>query len=168
MSAQSVRSKTLGDGTGTLIGGAGETFVLTYEDGNIEWDSPKAELVVVYDRNDIVGSRKGKNQTGTISFTVDLRQFTNSDTANPTIIDVLEESGSSNRAGWVTTGSAAFEQFLTGFKWLVAGIANGDSADHYEQVSKVFWQYKVKEGAIDKIDVTGTILDNTRPTFSGP
>ena len=104
MSAQSVRSKTLGDGTGTLLGGASETFVLAYEDGNIEWDSPKAEQVVVYDRNDIVGLRKGKNQTGTITFTVDLRQFTNSDTANPTIIDVLEESGSSNRAGWVTTG----------------------------------------------------------------
>jgi hypothetical protein len=173
MAAESTRSKTLGDGYGKFIGGGGETLTVAYEDGNIDWDPKKESLVVVYDRNDIVGSRKGKRQTGTITFTMDLRQFINSDTSNPTAIDVMEESGSgavppTNRAGWVSTGGNSFEQHLTGFQWGLAGLTNGDSADHSMTASKIFWEFRPKEGEINKIDCTGTILDNARPTFAGP
>jgi hypothetical protein len=163
MATESSRVKTRGDATIT-IEGAALSYEVNYEEGTWQSDDPKAEEVIVYDRNIIAGSRKGKQQVATFSFEVDMRQFADARANTPTIVDVVEFTNTwSGDAG---VGGAAYEEPLHKVTYEAAGIANGDPADHAIEYGKCLLTWNFKEGDLNKIVVTGRCY--TKPVRTGP
>jgi hypothetical protein len=69
------RPKTMRDLTVKIEDLSGLLFTLDVEEGDFAWEEPFDDRVIVYDRNVIVGSRKGKENVGKITSTLKFRAF---------------------------------------------------------------------------------------------
>lgn len=127
---------------------------IDYEDGDFSFSDDKTERIVIRDRSQIVGLRKGDDAVGSFSFSVYMRDFT--DASGLTICDVIDKTGAA--ASWVSTGGTGFEQYLLDCEISVEGTDHGDTGDHKLKLSKCFlsWSFsESKDG--NKIDVTGEV-----------
>ena len=152
--AVSTTVKTRRDGTISIMdSGATNTYVVAYEGaGDFAFDngSESAERVVIMDRGAIVGLRKGNDQVGTISFSVNMLEFTNATADN--LLGVLD-----NEVSWTSTGGTGFEQFLFTVRLTIEATDHGESADAYAEFSKVKMDWSFSEGDPDTVNITGEV-----------
>jgi len=130
------------------------THTVAYENGDFAFSDDKTERIVIRDRGTIVGLRKGDDSVASFSFTVFMRDFT--DSAETTIIDVIDKTGAAST--WVSTGGAKYEQHLVDVVFTVEGTDHGDTGDHILTCTKCFlnWDFaESKDG--NSITVTGEI-----------
>ena len=152
--AVSTVPKVRRDGTITLTdSGASNTYTVAYEDGDFSFSRTKAARIVVRDRGVIVGVRNGDAPVMSLSFTVHLREFTNS-TAD-VLIDVLEETGAA--ASWTSVSSGAFEPYMLDCKLTIEGTDHSDQADATITLSKCLFEWDVSEGDPDKVSVKAEV-----------
>lgn len=149
--------KTRRDGQITIQdNAAANTLVIDYEgDGNFSFDNgaEQAERTTIMDRGAIVGLRKANDVVGSLSFSVNMREFTNSTVE--TLIDALNKTGSA--AAWVSTGGTGFEHYLLDVKITIEGTDHGDGADHTATFSKVLLTWDFSEGDADTINISGEV-----------
>lgn len=144
--AASVIPKIMRDGTITILGGAAETYTVSYEDGDFAFSKDKDARIVVRDRGTIVGVRKGDSPVISGSFTVHMRDLT--DGVALSLTDVLDKSGFA--ASWTSTGSGAFEDYMVNF---VLTIDGGDVANNTVTLDKCIATWDFSEGQPNKVSV---------------
>lgn len=152
-----------------LSNGAADTYTCDYEDGDVGFGigpGNEDESVVIYARNRIRGSRRGKQQPLEISFTVGFRTFTNSKSGatNPcSLKDAI--TGTGGASGW-TKNSASHQQFNVGLRFTVDGTTHNDGANHVVTFSACICRYEFKEGDPSKVTITATCYGGY--TITGP
>jgi hypothetical protein len=159
--AESTRVKIRRYGVIHILDGAALDYTVAYEEGDLALNQPKREDVDIFDRDDIAGQRAGRQQHGTISFSVHMRELTNSVSA--TIVNVIEKTGV-----WVaatSTGSAAYEDFLHKVTYTVDSTLSGDASSHVATCSMVKLSWDFAEGNPNVINVTGKLY--AAPTYTG-
>ena len=162
--------KVIEDGTVELLGNGGtDYYTVDYEDGDTGFDigpGNEDETVVIYARNRIRGSRRGKQNPLEVSFTVGFRTFTNSKSGatNPASLrDVI--TGTGGASGW-TKASSAHQQWNLDLRFTVAGSTHGDGANHVATFSSCIFKYGFKEGDPSKVTITAQVLGGV--TVTGP
>ncbi len=141
------------DGTISIYdSGASNTLVVDYEDGNFTFDNgaEQAETVVIRDRGSIVGLRKTDDPVGSLSFSVHMREFTNSTVDN--LCGVLD-----NEKGWTSTGGTGFEPYMLDCRLTVEGTNHGDQADATASFTRVLMKWSFSEGDPNVINVSGEV-----------
>lgn len=141
--------------------GATNTLVVAYEgEGDFTFDNgaEQADRVVIMDRGSIVGLRKGNDPVGSLSFSVNMLEFTNS-TAE-TLLGVLD-----NETTWTSTGGTGFEQYLLDVRITIEGTDHGEAADATAKFSKVLLTWDFSEGDPDTINVQGEVYGGI--TYTG-
>ena len=149
--------KNFRDGTLVLKDGTSGTpksYTITLEDGNFTYTPGKHAMIVVMDRGEIAGSRKGAKAPGSFSFEVKMTQFTASD--EDTLIDVIDQTG--NWSDAVSVAGGEYEQFLHSLVYTVEGEDHGDDADHVLTLAKVYLEWGFKEGDQNTIVISGQVL----------
>lgn len=115
------------DGTITIKDGAAtpSSYEVSFEVGDFSAAEPKADRVVIRDRGAIVGLRKGDDPVITFSFSVHMRDLT--DTGADNIMDRIYNRGF-NAGGLTSTGGDGYEQFLqtVEFKVDTSGLGSGE------------------------------------------
>ena len=160
--------KVIRDGV-TTLSNATNSFEVDYEDGDTGFAIGPAdldEMVVIYHRNRIRGSRKGKETPIEISFTVSFQSFTNSKTgaSNPASLrDVI--SGTGGASGW-TKVSNTHEHHNLNMTFKLEGSDHLDGADHTAVFSECVFKYGFKDGDPNKISISATCLGGV--TVTGP
>ena len=145
--AYSTTVKTRRDGSITLKDGtspAKVTLVVAYEgDGNFTYSDTVADRVVIYDRGAIVGLRKGNNSIQSGSFSIAMRQFTDTPQAG-SVIDFINKTGkySTNNS----SGGNAFKFYTVDIHLVVEGTDHGDASDHEVTLSNCLCTYDFSEG----------------------
>ena len=162
--------KVIRDGTTTLKDSGGtNTFTVDYEDGDTGFAIGPGdidEVLVIYHRNVIRGSRKAKQNPIEISFTVALESFTNSKSAasNPaSLLDVI--SGTGGASSW-TKVSSAHEHFNLDMVFKVEGTDHNDGADHEVTFAQCVFKYSISDGDPMKVSISATCLGGF--TATGP
>lgn len=144
--------KTRRDGTISIMdSGATNTYVVAYEgagDFAFENGSEASERVTVMDRGAIVGLRKGNDQVGTLSFSVNMLEFTNSTADN--LLGAID-----NELSWTSTGGTGFEPFLFTVRLTIEATDMGEASDAYAEFSKVKLTWSFSEGDVDTVNITG-------------
>lgn len=138
---------TLKDGTGTPV-----TLVVDFEgEGNFTFSDDKSERLTIMDRGSIVGCRKQNDVVKSASFSVNMRQFSDSSGAG-SIIDFIMKTG--HYAANISTGGAAFGDFyLIDVEFRVEGTDFGDTGDHFANLTKCLASYDFAEGFPDVINI---------------
>ena len=163
--AETTVIKTKCDGTIVLSDGTSPsplTYTVALEAGDLSVTPLRFAYTDLYDRCELVGSRKNGVEPGSISFSVHMRQFTGG--TDGTIIDLIEGTGA--YAARVSTDSGEFEGNVLKVTYTSEGTDFGDSSDHTIAFPKcrLFWDFA--EGEPNTIDITGTVL--AAPTITGP
>lgn len=149
--AASVVPKIMRDGTLTVTsGGSPVTYTVAYEDGDLSFSKDKDARIVIRDRGNIVGVRKGESPVLSGSFTVHQRDFT--DASALTLVDMIDGTGAAS--GHTSTGSGAFEHFMVDLKLEIEGSSHGDTADGSVSFSKCICTWDFAEGQPNKISVS--------------
>jgi hypothetical protein len=146
--------KTKRDGIVTLLDGAAATYIANFNVGDFTFESTKDDLIVIYDRNTIAGSRKGNQPQINFSFTCHLRAMTSS------TADVLLDFISGNMAGsaLTSTGGTGFEQYLCDVQFKIDATSIGDSSNYLATFSKCLLTATITEGEPDSIAISGVCL----------
>lgn len=147
-------AKTKRDGQVTLVDGAAATYIANFNVGDFTWEATKPALLVIRDRNSIIGSRKSDDPEISFSFTAHLRALTSA------TADVLLDFVSGNMAGsaLTSTGGNGYEQFLCDVKYKIDATAIGDSSDYMATFSKCLLTATITEGEPDSISISGICL----------
>jgi len=166
----STMPKVIRDGSMSLTDSGGTNdFLVDYEDGDVGFAVGPGDIdetIVIYDRNIITASRKGKQQPIEVTFTVKLKTFTNSKTSatNPaSLLDVI--TGTGGASAW-TKVSNSHEQHNLDMTFTVEGSDWGDGADNTVTFSKCIFKYDLKEGDPSKITISAMCLGGY--TVTGP
>ena len=133
--------------------GATNTYVVAYEgEGDFTFDNgaEQADRVVIRDRGSIVGLRKGDDPVGSLSFSVNMLEFTNATGDN--LLGVLDDEVS-----WTSTGGTGFEQYLLDVRITIEATDHGESADAHATFTKVLLTWDFSEGDPDTINVQGEV-----------
>ena len=150
--AVSTTVKVRRDGTISIFdSGATNTYVVAYEgEGDFTFDNgaEQADRVVIRDRGSIVGLRKGDDPVGSLSFSVNMLEFTNATGDN--LLGVLDDEVS-----WTSTGGTGFEQYLLDVRITIEATDHGESADAHATFAKVLLTWDFSEGVPDAINVQG-------------
>ena len=163
--AETTVIKTKCDGTIVLSDGTSPsplTYTVALEAGDLSVTPLRFAYTDLYDRCELVGSRKTGVEPGSISFSVHMRQFTGG--TDGSIIDFIEGTGAYSAR--VSTDSGEFEGNVLQVAYTAEGTDHGDSADHVLTFGKcrLFWSFS--EGEPNTVEITGTIL--AAPTITGP
>jgi hypothetical protein len=167
MAVESTVVKTSRDGVLVLKYGS-DTYTIAYEDGDLQVTPPRYATVVVRDRGDIAGERKGQQEPGSVSFSAYMREFTDAQTTGGnamTLIDFIEKTA--NAAAFTSTGGTGYEETMCDMTYTVEGTNFTDDADHALTCTKVklVWDFaEAIEGS--KFSVSGEILGAV--TRTGP
>tara|TARA_R110001599_G_scaffold3406_7_gene18838 strand:- start:196 stop:693 length:498 start_codon:yes stop_codon:yes gene_type:complete len=149
--------KTRRDGQITIKdSGGSNSLVVDYEgDGNFSFDNgaEQAERTTIMDRGAIVGLRKANDVVGSLSFSVNYREWTNSTVEN--LVDALNKTGGAS--SWVSTGGSGFEHYLLDVVITVEGSDHGDAADHSATFTKCLLTWDWSEGDVDTINISGEV-----------
>ena len=134
----------LRDGTGSPV-----TLDVSYEDGNLTFETPLDDQTVIRDRGALANVRKGDSQPITGSFAFHFRQFT--DSANPgSVTDFC--SGSGNYSANISTGLAGppyVAHFCVDIQFKIEGTDLGDAKDHQCNIAKAVCSLSFSEGESD-------------------
>jgi len=147
------------DGVITLLDGAAATYTVAYEDGDFSADTltggNAADRVVIRDRGSIVGLRKGDDPVGSLSFSVHMRELTNSTDA--VLLDFITgtQGSGAGAVALVSTGGVGFEQFLLDCKITIDG--QDLATDSTATFSKVLFTADFSEGDPDKLSIKGEV-----------
>ena len=157
--------KTKCDGSIVLSDGTSPTpltYTVAYEAGDLSVQPMRFVYTDLFDRCELVGSRKSGVEPGSISFSVHMRDFTGG--TDGSIIDFLEGTGAYSAR--VSTDTGEFEGNVLQVALTVEGTNHGDSADHVLTFPKcrLFWSFA--EGEPNTINIEGTVL--AAPTITGP
>lgn len=147
-------AKTKRDGKVTLEDGAGASYIANFNVGDFTWESTRPALLVIRDRNTIVGARSGDDPEITFSFTAHLRALTSS-TADA-LLDFI--GGTMAGSSLASTGPTGYEPFLCTVKFLIDAKSIGDTADYLATFSRCFLTASVTEGEPDSISISGVCL----------
>ena len=127
-------------------------LILTYEgEGDFSMSSPLEDRIQVRDRGVFVGLRKGDNAVITATFTLNMRQFT--DTNDPgSVIDFL----SGYRAGSALVSKTTFPSdfFIFDLVYTAAGLSNGDDKDHVVTLTDCIGSWEFSEGDLSSFSIT--------------
>ena len=137
------------------------TYTVAYEDGDLSFSKDKDARIVIRDRGNIVGVRKGESPVLSGSFTVHQRDFT--DASALTLVDMIDGTGAAS--GHTSTGSGAFEHFMVDLKLEIEGSSHGDTADGSVSFSKCICIWDFAEGQPNKISVSFECMGGL--TFTG-
>ena len=161
--AASTTVKVRRDGTITLLDAAAHTFVVSYEDGNFSADLLGADddEIIIRDRGEIVGLRKGDSQAGSLSWSVHLRELTNG--SADVILDFINGNGGASGA-LTSTGGTGYEQFLLDIKLGIEGTDHGESADGSATFVKCLIRADMSEGDPDVLNFSATVLGGVTKT----
>lgn len=152
--AESAWSAIRRDGIFTIIG-ATLTYALAYEDGDVNIVDPEQADVIIRHRGGITGLRRGDDEVGQITFTCDLRQFT--DPTQATLVDVLK-----GRNVWAneSVAGAGFEGHFTDAKFELDKTSLGESAVQTATYYTIRWRITgYADGDPMKVKVQGTVLE---------
>ena len=133
---------TLKDGTGSPV-----TLEISYEEGNVTFDTPKAAQSVIRDRGAIVNVRKGDDEpAATGSFSAYFRQFTDASEAGD-ILDFINKTGHySSNVSTGSTGTPYVEFYCIDIEYKCDSALTGDAADHIATLSKCVCTASFTEG----------------------
>ena len=133
---------TLKDGTGTPV-----TLEISYEEGNVTFDTPKAAQSVIRDRGAIVNVRKGDDEpSATGSFSAYFRQFTDASEAGD-ILDFINKTGNySSNVSTGSTGTPYVEFYCIDIEYICDSSLSGDADDHIATLSKCVCTASFTEG----------------------
>ena len=132
----------LKDGTGSPV-----TLEVAFESGDFNFTPTKAAEVVIRDRHAITNVRKGDEEpTATGSFTIFMREFTDSAQAG-SVMDFVNKTGSySSNISTGATGTPRIEEYCIDIEYTAEGTDNGDDADHVATLSKCICNVVFTEG----------------------
>lgn len=146
------------DGTITITNGDATSYVVAYEAGDFNANLDKAERIVIYDRNQIVGLRSGNDPIPSISFSCHLREL--ADSTEDTILDFVYKTG--NSASATSVGGTGFEQFLVTVEFQ-ANMSALSGSNTKITCNKVLLTAAISEGSPTSISFTGEVYgDITR------
>jgi len=133
---------TLKDGTGTPV-----TLAVSYEEGNLSIDTPKAAQTVIRDRGVITTVRKGDDEpSASGSFAAYFRQFTDASEAG-SILDFINKTGQyASNVSTGSTGSPFVEFYCVDLEYTVDATALGDADTHTATLSKCVCVASFSEG----------------------
>lgn len=140
------------DGTITITNGDATSYVVAFENGDMNMSFDKAERITLYDRGTICGLRFGNDPIPQISFTVHLREL--ADSAEDTILDFVYKTN--NSSGATSTGGTGFEPFLVTVEFQANMSALGGS-NTKATFEKVLLSASVAEGQPNSISFTGEV-----------
>lgn len=152
--------KTKRDGTITIIDGTSPTaneFTVSFETGDFSYSEEKADRTVIRDRGAIVGLRQGDDPVISLSFSVHLRDLTN--TTADVLLDFLYNRGyASSTTNVESTGGTGFEQYLVDIKFTI----DANSVDSGEAVqtitfAKCLCVYSLTEGDPDQLEISAEV-----------
>lgn len=160
--AESAWASIRRDGVVTILG-ATLTYELAYEDGDVNIVEPEQADVNIRHRGAFTGNRKGDDEAGQITFTCDLRQFTDGSAA--TLLDVLK-----GRNVWANenVAPAGYEGHYTDARFDIDKTAlQGETAVHSATFATIRWRVtSMADGDPMKVKVTGTVFEGV--SYSGP
>ena len=134
---------TLKDGTGSPV-----QLVVAYEEGNMSFDTPLDDQIVIRDRSIISTVRKGDEQPITGSFSFFFREFTSADVGG--VRDFVSGSNAySANVSTGTTGAPYVEHYCVDIVFEAEGTDLGDAADHSATFSKCVCSLSFSEGDPD-------------------
>lgn len=163
--AETTVIKSRCDGLIILSDGTSPTplsYTVALEAGDLSVTPMRFTYTDLFDRCEIVGSRKTGVEPGSISFSVHMRQFTGG--TDGSIIDFIEGTGAYSAR--VSTDAGEYEGNVLQVAYTAEGTNFGDSADHTITFGKcrLFWSFA--EGEPNTINIEGTVL--AAPTITGP
>ena len=117
---------TLKDGTGSPV-----TLEVSFEAGDYNFTPTKSAEVVIRDRHAITNVRRGDEEpSATGSFTLYMREFTDSAQAG-SVLDFVNKTGSyASNISTGATGTPRIEEYCIDIEYTAEGTDNGDDADH--------------------------------------
>jgi hypothetical protein len=153
---------TLKDGTGTPV-----TLEISFEEGNFQFTPTKPEQVVIRDRHAISNIRRGNEEaTASGSFTIYLREFTDSAQAGSAIDFVNKTGFYASNVSTGATGTPRIEEYCIDIEFEVEGTDNGDDADHVATLTKCICDLAITEGDPSTIQIS--FVSYGALSYSGP
>jgi len=146
--AYSVVPKMRRDGTIKLLDNAGSnTLTISFESGDFNFTPSKDAEVIIRDRNAISNVRRGDEEaSATGSFTVFMREFTDSAQAG-SVLDFVNKTGQyASNVSTGSTGTPRIEEYCIDIEYTAEGTDNGDDADHKATLSKCICNVVFTEG----------------------
>ena len=146
--AYSVVPKMRRDGTIKLLDNAGSnTLTISFESGDFNFTPSKDAEVIIRDRNAISNVRRGDQEaSATGSFTVFMREFTDSSQAG-SVLDFVNQTGQyASNVSTGSTGTPRIEEYCIDIEYTAEGTDNGDDADHKATLSKCICNVVFTEG----------------------
>mgnify|MGYP000221081239 FL=1 len=146
--AYSVVPKMRRDGTIKLLDNAGSnTLTISFESGDFNFTPSKDAEVIIRDRNAISNVRRGDQEaSATGSFTVFMREFTDSSQAG-SVLDFVNKTGQyASNVSTGSTGTPRIEEYCIDIEYTAEGTDNGDDADHKATLSKCICNVVFTEG----------------------
>ena len=138
-------------------GGSPLVYTVSYEDGNVSFAREKDERIVIRDRGNIVGSRKGDTPVLTVTFSVHMRSFTTTAGTDLTICDVMDQTGNVATIPWVKA-SAAHEEWNLNLNFKVENTDHGGGADYVVTFAHCIFTWDFSEGDPDTINITAECM----------
>tara|TARA_R100000458_G_C8252819_1_gene229425 strand:- start:14 stop:520 length:507 start_codon:yes stop_codon:yes gene_type:complete len=130
-----------------LDNGGSNTLTIEFESGDFNFSPSKDAEIIIRDRNAISNVRRGDQEaSATGSFTVFMREFTDSAQAG-SVMDFVNKTGHYN--GNVSTGGTGtprIEEYCIDIEYTAEGTDNGDDADHKATLSKCICNVVFTEG----------------------
>ena len=146
--AYSVVPKMRRDGTIKLLDNAGSnTLTISFESGDFNFTPSKDAEVIIRDRNAISNVRRGDQEaSATGSFTVFMREFTDSAQAG-SVLDFVNKTGQyASNVSTGSTGTPRIEEYCIDIEYTAEGTDNGDDADPKATLSKCICNVVFTEG----------------------
>ena len=126
--------------------GGANTLDVAYEDGNLTFSvAPKEAQNIFRDRGVITTVRKGDAAEITGSFTIHMREFTNSLAGS--VLDFVNKTGAySGNTSTGSSGTPYVEFYCIDLQYTVEGTDFGDDKDHVATISKAVVNASFTEG----------------------
>lgn len=145
--AYSVVPKMRRDGTIKLLDNAGSnTLTISFESGDFNFTPSKDAEVIIRDRHAISNVRRGDEEaSATGSFTVFMREFTDSAQAG-SVLDFVNKTGQyASNVSTGSTGTPRIEEYCIDIEY-TAAETDSEGADHVATLSKCICNVVFTEG----------------------
>ena len=165
--AYSVVPKMRRDGTIKLLDNAGSnTLTISFESGDFNFTPSKDAEVIIRDRNAISNVRRGDEEaSATGSFTVFMREFTDSSQAG-SVLDFVNKTGHyASNVSTGSTGTPRIEEYCIDIEY-TAAETDSEGADHVATLSKCIVNVVYTEGDPSTLALNFTCFGGV--SYTGP
>lgn len=165
--AYSVVPKMRRDGTIKLLDNAGSnTLTISFESGDFNFTPSKDAEVIIRDRNAISNVRRGDQEaSATGSFTVFMREFTDSSQAG-SVLDFVNKTGHyASNVSTGSTGTPRIEEYCIDIEY-TAAETDSEGADHVATLSKCIVNVVYTEGDPSTLALNFTCFGGV--SYTGP